>query len=255
MSRLTFHEKQANIAWQKQLRDRYNAEGTPSIPHLELKKAVIKKVGRHLARQIILKYEWLGTMAQTGHHYGVFFGLHCAGVCCYAAGGGTGGVNAHLEFSINSNELSVLARGACVHWAPKGANSKLVSISLRLLKRDLPGLKLAIAYSDTDAGEIGTIYQACNWIFIGAGKSTMQFIDPNGRIYDQKIVYYIRRKNGLLNKVSWTDQKKALLNSGWRIQKSNPKYRYVFVLDKKDKRLIKKVNELKRPYPKRADVV
>jgi hypothetical protein len=255
MSRLTFREKQTHIAWQKQLRDKYNDEGVPAVPHLDIRAARVRRISRKLAEQVILKYEWLGSMASTGHHYGIFFGIFCAGVCCYANGSGTGGVNVHRTFGVDRRNLSVLARGACVHWSPKGANSKLVSFSLKLLKRDLPNVKLVIAYSDTDAGEIGTIYQACNWVCIGKGASTTQFIDPNGRIYDKKIVYNIRINNGLLNKVTWTEQRDALLENGWTTQKSNPKYRYVYILDKKDKKLVQKVDELAQPYPKRADVV
>lgn len=253
MSRLTFRDKATGVAWQKQLRDKYLDEGIPPVPHLDVGKAIVKPVSRKLAEQIIVKYEWLGTMAQTGYHYGIFFGLFCAGVCCYAVGGGTGGVNAHREFGIKSDELCVLARGANVHWSPKGANSKLVSWACKLLKDNYPKGRLVVAYSDTDAGEIGTIYQACNWIYIGKGVSVEQFIAPNGRIFDKKIVYDIRRKHGMLNTVSWRQQRKALIDNGWIQQSSNPKHKYVYILDKRDKALIRRVEAMRQPYPKRAD--
>lgn len=80
VSRLTFREARADVAWQKQLRDRYLAEGTPPVPHLDVKRAEVRRVSRKLATQIILKYEWLGAMAQTGYHYGIFYGSACAGI-------------------------------------------------------------------------------------------------------------------------------------------------------------------------------
>lgn len=221
------------------------------MPHLDVKRAEVRRVGRRLAEQIILKYEWLGTMALTSHHYGIFFGPYCAGVCCVAAGGGTGGVNAHREFHITSRELCVLARGACVHWAPPGTNSRLVAWTCRLLAVDTRA-KLVLAYSDTDAGEIGTIYQACNWVYIGRGSSTIQFIAPNDRIYDQKIVYDIRRRMGTLRTVKWSDQRAALVHAGWREQTSNPKHRYVSILDRSDRTLVDRIERLRQPYPKRA---
>lgn len=229
------------------------AEGTPPVPHLDVKRAVVRPVSRRMAEQIILKYEWLGTMAQTGYHYGIFYGDYCAGVCCVAAGAATGGVNTHQLFRIKASELGVLARGACVHWAPKGTNSKLVAWTCKLVARDL-NLKLLIAYSDTDAGEVGTIYQACNWTYIGRGDSTTQFIAPNGRIYDQKVVYDTRRKHGKLKTVTWTEQRDAMLANGWKTQPSNPKHRYVYVLDKPDKALVARVDAMKQPYPKRQPV-
>lgn len=247
-SRLTFRDAAGDVAWQKQLRDKYLAEGVPPVPHLDIKRAQVRRVSRRLAEQVILKYEWLGTMAMTGIHYGLFFGQYCAGVCCVAAGGGTGGVNSHKLFGVQHDELATLARGACVHWSPPGANSKLVSWTCKLLSKETK-LKVIIAYSDTDAGEIGTIYQACNWVCIGRGSSTIQWVAPNGRIYDQKLAYDLNRKNGFKHKRS--DYTKALRDTGWKEQASNPKYRYVYVLDKSDKSLIDRVEHMRQPYPKR----
>lgn len=249
-SRLTFRDARGDVAWQKQLRDRYESEGVPPVPHLDVGRARVRRVSRKLAAQIILKYEWLGTMAQTSIHYGLFFGAYCAGVTCVAAGAATGGVNAHKEFGVQRSELATLARGANVHWSPAGANSKLVSWTCRLLAKDTR-CRVVIAYSDTDAGEIGTIYQACNWVYIGQGMPTMQFVAPNGRIYDQKIVYDIRRRHNTLKTVSWGDQRRALVDAGWREQWSNPKHRYVCVLDKNDRALVDLVESKRKPYPKR----
>lgn len=246
--RSTFRNAAGDVAWQKQLRDKYKTEGAPPVPHLNVSRAIIKPVSRKLAKQIILKYEWLGTMAATGYHYGIFFGLHCAGVCCYAAGSPTGGVNSHLEWRVERHELAVLARGANTHWSPDGANSKLVAWSCKLLAKET-NAKLVVAYSDTDAGEIGTIYQACNWVCVGRGASTSQWVAPNGRIYDQKLPYDLRRRDGF--RYPRKRYVEELRRKGWRNQASNPKWRYVFVLDKKDKRLRELVESKRVPYPKR----
>lgn len=247
VSRLTFHSK-VTTCWQKQVRDKYSSEGLPPVPALNTRKAIIRRVSRKLASQIILKYEWLGTMAPTGYHYGIFFGNYCAGVCCYGAGGATGGVNSHMPFGIDRNELATLARGACVHWAPGGANSKLVSFSLRLLAKDTR-CKVAIAYSDTDAGEIGTIYQASNWVYIGLGASTKQWVSPDGRIMDQKLPSDLKRSRGG-ERQGWVN---ALRRAGWTEQPSNPKHRYVFLLNNRDKLLKNHINGMSMSYPKRAD--
>lgn len=252
VSRLTFRDAAGDVAWQRQLRDRYLADGVPPVPHLDVKRAIVRPVSRKLAEQVILKYEWLGTMAQTGWHYGIFFGVYCAGVCCVAAGGGTGGVNSHVEFGIARSELAVLARGACVHWAPIGTNSRLVSWTTRLFSKDA-NCKIMVAYADTDAGEIGTIYQACGWCYIGRGASTNQWVAPNGRVFDQKLAYDMRRRDGFRR--ARRDYVFALRDDGWTEQKSNPKHRYVFILDKTDKALVDRVERMRQPYPKRAGVV
>ena len=246
MSRLTFRNKQSEICWQKLKRDSYNDEGVPPVPHLDVKKAEVRKVTRRMAEQIIFKYEWLGTMANTGHHYGIFFGDYCAGVCCVAIGGGGANLNAHKEFCVARDELAYLGRGACVHWAPKGTNSKLISWMCRLLGNDTKA-KIIIAYSDTDAGEIGTVYQACNWVCIGKGASTRQWVAPNGRIYDQKLPYDLKRKRGA-TRAFWVKQLKS---EGWKEQPSNPKHKYVYIIDKNDNQLVEKIELKRQPYPKR----
>lgn len=247
-SRLTFREK-VDVCWQKQLRDKYLSDGVPPVPHLDIKRAVVRPISRKLAEQIILKYEWLGTMSPTSHHYGIFFGAYCAGVCCVGFSAGAN-INSFKEFGLsNYNELAYLARGANVHWSPIGTNSKLVSWTCKLLARETSA-KLIIAYSDTDAGEVGTIYQACNWVYVGKGASTNQWVSPNGRIFDQKYPSDLRRKDG--NRLARSKYTQALRNDGWKEQKSNPKHRYVFVLDKSDKQLVKLVDALRKPYPKRG---
>jgi hypothetical protein len=204
-------------------------------------------VSRRLAQQIILKYEWLGTLPATNFHYGMFFGAYCAGVCCGSIGGGGANLNAHKEFGLDRMGLAYLSRGANVHWSPPGANSKLVSWTCRLLAKDTDA-RVVIAYSDTDAGEIGTIYQACNWVCIGRGSSTRQWIAPNGRIYDQKYPWDQARKYGG-TRADWVVK---LRRAGWSEQQSNPKYRYVSILDRSDAALVARVERMRQPYPKRA---
>lgn len=246
VQRKTFRSAQHDVAWQKQLRDRHNAEGTPPVPHLDLKRAIVKPVTSAFAKQIIYKYEWLGTMANSTYHYGIFFGPFCAGVTCVAVATGTGGNNVPKMFDLEHHELATLVRGANVHWSPPNANSKLVTFTCKLVVKD-SGAKLIIAYADTDAGEIGTIYQACGWSYIGRGAATTQFVAPNGRIYDQRNISHWSKNH----EIQWTEQRDKLLAAGWKEQASNPKHRYVQILDKSSRHLVRIVEKMTLPYPKR----
>lgn len=245
MSRSTWREPAENVAYQRQLRDRYKDEGTPPVPHLDVGRAIVKPVSKRLAEQIILKYEWLGTMAHSSLHFGILFGMYCAGVICIASEGGSG-ARLHRTWGLARHEYLQLVRGACVHWAPKGANSKLISWTCKLLSRQTDG-KLLVAYADTDAGEIGTVYQAANWVYIGRGASLNQWVSPDGRIYDFKLPWDLARRDGRTR----PEYVKALRDAGWREQPSNPKHRYVFPLDRSDRELMKLVEERAQPYPKR----
>jgi hypothetical protein len=107
-----------------------------------------------------------------------------------------------------------------------------------------------LAYSDSDAGEIGTIYQAANWVYIGRGIGRhKELIAPNGRIVNETIINKYARQSG----VSYGVYLDGLLAAGWGQQPVNPKGRYAYVLDKSDKALVARVEAMRQPYPKRED--
>lgn len=250
-ARLTFRDKAKGRAWQKALRDEYMHEGAPDVD-LSLSSARVRKVSRAMATKLILKYEWLGTMGTSGLHYGLFFGQYCAGVCCICTGGsGTAGNKVHTQFGIERVDLLTLVRGACVHWAPNGSNSKLVSWATKLAGKDTSA-KLINAYSDSEAGEIGTIYQACGWAFIGYSKQLRdaQVISPEGRIYDRRNISSWAKASG----VSWKRMERGLLKNGWKYQEANPKGRYVKQIGK-DKALTARIESMRKPYPKRVQSI
>lgn len=244
-ARFTFREK-SNVCWQKQLRDKFNSEGCPPVPHLDVKHAVIREISRRLAAQIVLKYEWLGTMFPAiNRSYGIFFGNFCAGVTTFSVAG-FALPSLCKTFGVSNSDLAYLARGACVHWAPVGTNSKLISWSCRLETKR--GSKIAVAFSDTDAGEIGTVYQASNWIYVGTGSIWNQWISPLGRIWSFNEFTNTARRNC----ETTTQLRKKLLALGWREQPTNPKHRYVYILDKNDSDLAQRIESMRQPYPKRC---
>jgi hypothetical protein len=122
----------------------------------------VREVSYDTAEAIILKYEWLGTMpAIVRYCYGIFFDGCCGGVVVYGD-----------EYAENlgvwdkygfTGKIICLARGACVHWAPPHAGSKLIRRSLGLLPIHY---KIVTCTTDHEAGEVGTIYQACGFVFV-----------------------------------------------------------------------------------------
>ena len=149
---------------QRKIREGFALSEPRSVPDT-LKGFTVEAISRDDAEKIILQYEWLGTMNKFSvAHYGLISPDQVVhGVACFGRGNGT---NAG---SITTSELSrpiSLERGACVHWAHPHAPSMLVSKACRQMYID-HGYNTFFAYSDWEAGEIGTIYQACNWIYLG----------------------------------------------------------------------------------------
>jgi len=219
---------------------------SPDPEHLTLKKARVRECSRAVAKKIILRYEWLGTLPMANRFFGVFFDdIYCGGVACYSIGSaGAGGSSITKWLGCDQTDIAYLCRGACVHWAPKGAAPKLINWSAKLTN-----CQVALAYSDTDAGEIGTVYQAAGWECLGRGQRVEQYVSPDGRVSDCRIIGLTAKRIG----VTWKQSKEMFLRAGWKVQQSNPKYRYVKVLPRgrRNEHLLALIERERVPYPKR----
>ncbi|HUM41638.1 MAG TPA: hypothetical protein PKI14_01655 [Fervidobacterium sp.] len=227
-------------AYQKILRDKYSHELAPIN---DFSNPVVKPIPAKEARKIIMKYEWLQSMpAVVLHCYGLFFGEHLAGVTVFSP-----------EYSENlgvwdkygyTGKMILLSRGACVHWAPNWAASHLIAKSINLLPEQY---KVITATVDPLAGEIGTIYQACNFKYVGSmkeNKNISGFV-INGKLYGSRS---IRAKVGSQRK---EDILKKYPDVLFVKQKSKGRYFY-FKGNKYEKRdLEAAITPLIKPYPKR----
>jgi hypothetical protein len=79
----------------------------------------------------------------------------------------------------NKDKEKLISRGACISWAPKNLGSWLITKSIKWMVKNTQ-FRAFSAYSDPEAKELGTIYQACNFIYLGqkfgAGS---QYLDPD----------------------------------------------------------------------------
>lgn len=133
---------------------------------VSIERAVIRKTNFETARHIIETYEWLGGMASNHYlYYGIYFENYCAGVVVFGSC-----TSRDLASSVcgreNADVVIQLQRGACVHWAHPHSASKLISHAIRDIGKTT-SKRVVIAFSDPMAGEIGTVYQATNWIYCG----------------------------------------------------------------------------------------
>lgn len=217
----------------------------PIPPDLSLKRARVRACSRTIAWKVISRYEWLGTLPACNRYYGLFFDDLCGGVACFTVGSvGAGGVPVSAWLGAPQSEIAYLARGACVHWAPKGSAPKLINHAARAT-----GAQVALAYSDTDAGEIGTVYQAAGWTCLGRGYSIPEYVSPHGRAYNQLLLRQLYETHGG-TRAYWHQR---LLDAGWRVQKTNPKIRYGLLLERgrANPLLVERFRVSSVPYPKR----
>ena len=210
----------------------------------------VKAITHKEAEAVILEYEWLGTMPTAGlAFYGLFDpGDVIIGVACFGRGSGSNAANLCGE---EYRDLAIcLERGACVHWAHPHTASFMIPRACKQARID-HGWLIFYGYSDHEAGEIGTIYQACNWIFIGQGagrpgkSSRAVYTSPTGEDYNSRRWRAHKTKGGF----EWADAERA----GWTRRKQYDKGKYVwFEGSKTDKRKLRRALRYEpQPYPKR----
>jgi hypothetical protein len=151
-------------AHQRLVRERLAAADHPAP---DISTAEVRPITTAEAKDIIAPYEWLGTMpAVSRYAFGIFFGERCGGAVVYGD-----------EYAENlgvwdrygySGKIICLARGACTYWAPTHAASKLIRRSMKLLPERYA---VVTATVDPAAGEIGTIYQAAGFDYVGVMRS------------------------------------------------------------------------------------
>jgi hypothetical protein len=126
--------------------------------------------------EFIHRHEWLGKMPNRPTHR---FIATIEGVIAGTIVMATPNAFSHLLGPDTKNIEKLISRGACVSWSPKNLGSWLIMNSIRWMVKNTE-FRLFPAYSDPEAKELGTIYQACNFIYLGQTSGTQkQYFDSN----------------------------------------------------------------------------
>ena len=220
----------------------------------DFRNAIVREISYAEAKNVILSTEWLGNLGTTEHTHGIFFGRYLGGVVCFGRTAGTQ-VSRSICGSEHAEKVVTLCRGACVHWAHPHSASFLIAEACRQMA--MKSFHVFVAYSDPEAGEIGTIYQASNWLYCGMTNPTAKFRTPDGKIHDSRQVSCLTRDRtgGTIKyKRSRAEQKEMLVEQGCEFFEGTPKHRYVlFVGNRRIKRILR--NALRwevLPYPEAA---
>jgi len=257
---MTIYEESLNSdtvgeAWQYKLRQKY-ADEEKRDPYWEdynltIDKSIVRPISFNEAKEVIDKYEWLGCMPVCVKHcFGVFF-PHKTEQDKWLLGGVT---VFSAEYAENTGvwdkygfggKIILLARGVCVHFCPKNTNSHLIIESIKLLPEEYEVVTCTV---DNLAGEVGTIYQSCNFHYVGVMRKNKK---RTGCVIDGKL--YGSRT---LRQMFGTQDKKKIKElhpeAVFVEQKSKGRYFY-FRGDKRTKRKhYKAIEPLIKPYPKRG---
>ena len=127
-------------------------------------------------KQFIERHEWLGKMPMSITHR---FTARWKGVLVGVIVMATPNAFSNLLGVEYKNKEKLIARGACISWSPKNTASWLLMKSIKWMVK-YTDFRIFTAYSDPEAKELGTIYQACNFYYLGQRfGSTKQYLDPD----------------------------------------------------------------------------
>jgi hypothetical protein len=110
----------------------------------------------------------------------------------------------------------------------------MISITLKMLKREFSGLRLVVSFADPYQGHHGGVYQASGWFFCGDTQSSDEYI------------YKGKRWQGRSFRNSHKGMEK---HPDVQIVRGSSKHRYLMPLDAAMKA---QIAPLAKPYPKRA---
>lgn len=134
--------------------------------------------------KFIERHEWLGTISlYTTHWFACRYKGILAGVIL---------MNQPNSFSkLLGNDTSklerLISRGACISWSPKNLGSHFIMFCIRWMVQNTQ-YRLFTAYSDETAKEIGQLYSACNFYYLGNHNGgTKKYINPyNGKLMSDR---------------------------------------------------------------------
>ncbi len=218
-----------------------------------LGNAEVKAINRRTAERVILRHEWLGTMpAISTYHFGIYFDGVIGGALVFGP-----------EYSENlghwdkynyTGRMILLSRGACMHWTPPNTASFFIARAIAMLPEKY---EIVTATVDELAGEVGTIYQSLNWVFIGKMRednpiAAVEHVDDGygviikGRLYGSRSM---RAKMG--GTLKW-DEIAARYPDAQKVFQAN-KSRYLYFRNRRTRRAdFAAIANQAKPYPKRA---
>lgn len=185
----------------------------------------------------IMNFHYSKTMPPCGCSFSVFNNNNeWCGVIVYSKGATN---RIAMPYGLVQGQVIELVRVALN--GKQESTSKAVSISLTMVKKLNPLVKLIVSYADTGQNHKGIIYQATNWYYTGVSKGdTPSYIHKEtGRKYHNRNVSVTGFKDN--------HSKRCPKVSDCIEVKGTDKHKYIFPLDKA---MIPVCKKLSMPYPK-----
>ena len=192
------------------------------------KEIIVKVIPAKIANEFVRQHHYSGKVVQNSSlHFGCFLDNKLHGVLSYGSSLDKSKTIGLVEPTL-WNEYLELNRMAFDEYLPRNSESRCISISIKLIKRNAPHIKWILSYADgCDCGD-GTIYRAAGFYLTLIKENNDIFMLPNGnKIHSMTIKSSrpIMSKYGSWKKYLDTEHK------GWKKIKGF-QFRYIYLIDK-----------------------
>jgi hypothetical protein len=192
------------------------------------KEIIVKVIPAKIANEFVKIHHYSGKFVQNSSlHFGAFLDDKLHGVLSYGSSLDKS-KTIGLVNPTKWNEYLELNRMAFDDYLPKNSESRVISITLKLIKKNAPQIKWILSYSDgCDCGD-GTIYRASGFYLTLIKPNSDLFLLPNGKKIHSMT---IKSSKSLMNR--YGNWKKYLDTefSGWKKIQGN-QLRYIYLIDK-----------------------
>lgn len=201
---------------------------------------ILKKASYKAIEYSCKKFHYAKSVPVNVFGYSVFENNEWCGCIVYGTGANN---NIAKTYNLNQGQVIELVRVALN--GKQSNTSKPLSISLKLISKDCPLVKLIVSYADIDQEHEGIIYQATNWFFekvVMRNKHDASFVIDGKRIHGKTISDKCKRSG--LSKTEENIRKVYKTNS---VEKyvTEGKIKYIYPIDKSLTDMCKRIS---KPY-------
>lgn len=145
------------------------------------KNILIRPINSNISNDFCKKHHYSGKVVQNSKlHFGVFYQNNLEGVLQYGSPMHKRKVLPLVKGTL-WNEMLELNRMAFSDILPRNSESRAISITSKIIKKNYPHIKWILSFSDgTQCGD-GTIYRASGFILTGIKKNSGILLLPDGR--------------------------------------------------------------------------
>ena len=220
------------------------------------KDLVVKVIPSKIARPFTKKHHYSGKVVNNSKlHFGVFMDRKLHGVMSYGPPLDKSKVLVLVE-NTGWSEMLELNRMAFDDYLPKNSESRAISQSIRLIKKNAPHIKWILSFADATMCGDGTIYRASNFLLTGIKVNANIAKLPNGdTVHKMTLESNPNQKRSELGGKSFYDVTNGKYDFKKYVEATEGKIlegyqlRYIYLIDKKCKLTVpvipyEKINEV-----------